>query len=122
MSRSNKYTERSTSSVQTARTVQDDTKLEYTKGCQDPFDGQDPYDGAIKLLAAVCGSELEHNDPIDGGPKEDTNIMSAPQPATAAVICQKSDGQSDTLAGSPSTIPALDDPEMLEQAVVANEN
>ena len=103
--------------------MQDDTELEYTKGCQDPFDGQDPYDGAIKLLAAICDSELEHNDPIDGGPKEDTNIMSAPQPATAAVICQKSDGQSTTLAGSPSTIPAPDDPEMLEQAVeVANEN
>jgi hypothetical protein len=123
MSRSNKYTERSTSGVQTARTVQDDTELEYTNGCQDPFNGQDPYDGAIKLLAAVCGSELEHNDPMNSGPKEDTNIMSAPQPATAAVICQKSDGQSATLAGSPSTIPALDDPEMLEQAVeVANEN
>ena len=53
MSRSNKYTERSTSSVQTARTMQDDTELEYTKGCQDSFDGQDPYDGAIKLLATI---------------------------------------------------------------------
>ena len=91
----------STACVQTARTVQDDTELEYTKGCQDPFGGQDPYNGAIKLLAAVCGSELEHNDPMNGGPKEDTNIMSAPQPATAAVICQKSDGQSATLTGSP---------------------
>jgi hypothetical protein len=123
MSRSNKYTESSTSGVQTARTVQDelpaanDTKSQYTKGYQDPFDGQDPYDGAIKLLATVCGSEL------DGSRKEDTNIMSAPQPATAAVICQKSDGQSATLAGSPSTIPAPNDPEMLEWAVeVANEN
>jgi hypothetical protein len=49
--------------------------------------------------------------------------MSAPQPATAAVICQKSNGQSTTLARSPLTIPALDNPEMLEQAVeVANEN
>jgi len=122
MSRSNKYTERSTSGVQTTRTVQDNTESEYTKGCQDPFDSQDPYDGAIKLLATVCGSELAHNDPIDGSPKEDTNIMSAPQPATAAAICQKSDGQSATLAGSPSTIPALDGPEMLEQAVeVAND-
>jgi hypothetical protein len=64
----------------------DDTKSEYTKGCQDPFTNQDPYDGAIKLLAAVCDSELEHNDSIDGGPKEDTNIMSAPQPATAAMV------------------------------------
>jgi hypothetical protein len=49
--------------------------------------------------------------------------MSAAQPATAAVICQKLDGQSATLAGGPSTIPALDDPEMPEQAVeVANDN
>jgi hypothetical protein len=49
---------------------------------------------------------------MDGSPKEDTNFMSAPQPATAAMMCQKSDGQSATLAGSPSTIPAPDDPEM----------
>jgi hypothetical protein len=49
--------------------------------------------------------------------------MNALQPATAAVIYQKLDGQSATVAGSPSTIPALDDPEMLEQVVeVANEN
>jgi hypothetical protein len=102
--------------------VQDNTESEYTKGCQDPFDSQDPHDGAIKLLATVCGSELAHNDPMDGSPKEDTNIMSAPQAATAAAICQKSDGQSATLAGSPSTIPPPDDPEMLEQAVeVAND-
>jgi hypothetical protein len=102
--------------------VQDDTESEYAKGCQDPFDGQDPYDRAIKLLATACGSELEHNDAIDGSPKEDTNIMSAPQPATAAVICQKLDSQSATLARGPSTIPAPDDPEMPEQAVeVAND-
>ena len=63
----------------------DDTESEYTKGCQDPFNGQDPYNGAIKLLAAVCDGELEHNDSRDGGPKGDTNIMSAPQPATAAI-------------------------------------
>ena len=100
----------------------DDTESEYTKGCQDPFDGQDPYDGAIKLLATVCGSELEHNDAIDSSPKEDTNIISALQPAIAAVICQKLDGQSATLARSPSTIPAPDDPEMPKQAVeVAND-
>jgi hypothetical protein len=130
MSRSNKYTEGSTSSVQTARTAQDelpaadDTESEYTKGCQDPFDGQDPYNRATKLLATVCGSELEHNDAMDSSPKEDTNIMSAPQPATAAVICQESvttmDGQSATLR-SPLVIPAPDDPEIPEQAVeVAN--
>jgi hypothetical protein len=58
-----------------------DTESQYTKGCQDPFDSQDPYNGAIKLIATVCGSEL------DGSRKEDTNIMSALQPATAAVIC-----------------------------------
>jgi hypothetical protein len=122
MSRSNKYTESSTSGVQTARTVQDelptadDTKSQYTKGCQEPFDSQDPYDGAIKLLATVCSSKL------DGSCREDTNIMSALQPATAAVIYQKLDGQSATLARSPSTIPAPDDPEMPEQAVeVAND-
>ena len=68
----------------------DDTESEYTKGCQDPFNGQDPYDGAIKLLAAVCDSELEHNDSMGGRPKEDTNIMSAPQPATAAMVSQES--------------------------------
>jgi hypothetical protein len=39
----NKYTERSTSGVRTARIVQyellaaDDTESQYTKGCQDPF-------------------------------------------------------------------------------------
>jgi hypothetical protein len=97
--------------VQDELLAADNTESEYTKRCQDPFDGQDPYDGAIKLLATVCRSEL------DGSPKEDSNIMSAPQPATAAVIFQKSDGQSATLAGSPSTIPAPDDPEMPEQAV-----
>ena len=127
MSRSNKYTERSTSGVRTPRIVQDellgadDTEAEYTNGCQDPFDGQDPYGGAIKLLATVCNGELEHNDAIDGGPNEDTNIISVPQPVTAAVISQESviaiDGQSATLARNPSTIPALDDPEMPEQAV-----
>ena len=51
----------------------DDTESEYTKGCQDPFNSQDPYNGAIKLLAAVCDSELEDNDSMDGGPKEELN-------------------------------------------------
>jgi hypothetical protein len=44
------------------------TELEYTKGCQEPFDSQDPYNGAINLLSAVCGSELEHNNAIDSSP------------------------------------------------------
>lgn len=98
----------------------DNTESEYTKGCQDTFNGQDPYDGAIRLLAAVCDGKLEHNDSMDSDPK-DTNIMSAPQPATAATVFQESvigiDGQSATLVRSPSAIPAPDDPEMLEQAV-----
>ena len=63
-----------------------DTESEYTKGCQDPFNGQDPYNGAIKLLTTVCNGKLEHNDSIDGGPKEDTNIMSVPQPTIAAMV------------------------------------
>ena len=104
----------------------DDTKSEYTRGCQDPFNGQDPYDGAIKLLAAICDGELEYNDSMGGGPKEDTNIMSAPQPATAAMVSQESviatDGQSATPARSPLTIPASDDPRRPQQMVeVAND-
>lgn len=124
MSRSDKYIESSTSSVQIARTVQDklpaadDTESRYAKSCQYPFDGQDPYDGAIKLLATVCGNELEHNDAMDSRPKEDSNILSAPRPATAAVIYQElvmaMNGQSAPLARSPSTILAIDGPEMLE--------
>ena len=104
----------------------DDAESEYTKGCQDPFNGQDPYDGAIKLLATVCDSELEHNDSMDSGPKEDTNIMSAPQPATAAMVSQESvtaiDGQSATLAATALTKSALDDPAIPPQvAEVAND-
>ena len=75
MSRSNKYIERSTFGIRTIKTMQDEllgannTKLEYTNGCQDPFDGQDPYNRAIKLLATICSSELEHNNTIDGATK-----------------------------------------------------
>jgi hypothetical protein len=72
--------------VQDELLTADDTKSEYTKGCQDPFNGLDPYDGAIKLFAAVCDSKLEHNNSMDGRPKEDTNIISTPQPATAAIV------------------------------------
>jgi hypothetical protein len=74
--------------VQDELPAADNTESPYTKGCQDPFDGQDPYNGAIKLLATVCGSGP------DSSGKEDTNIISALRPATAAVICQKSDGYS----------------------------
>jgi hypothetical protein len=88
-----------------------DTESEYTKGCQDPFSSQDPYDRAIKLLAAVCDGELEHNDSMDSRLKEDTNIISAPQNDSshmthtpAATAPQESvtaiDGQSATLARS----------------------
>ena len=103
-----------------------DTESEYTKGCQDPFNGQDPYNKAIKLLAAVCDGELEHNDSMDGGPKEDTNIMSAPQPATAAMVFQESvaviDGQSAILAATALMKSALDDPAIPPQlAEVAND-
>jgi hypothetical protein len=95
--------------VQDKLPASDNTKLEYTKGCQDPFDNQDPYNRAIKLLRAVCNSELEHINAMDGSPKKDTNIISAVQPATAAVICQElviaMDSQSATLS-SPLAIPA----------------
>jgi hypothetical protein len=57
----------------------DDPKLECIKGCQDPFSGQDPDNGAIKLLAAVCDGELERNDSIDGGPKENSDVISVSQ-------------------------------------------
>jgi hypothetical protein len=53
------------------------TKLEYTKGCQDPFNSQDPYSEAIKLLAAVCNNKLERNNFMNGRPKEDSNVISA---------------------------------------------
>jgi hypothetical protein len=110
--------------VQDKLLATDDTKSEYTKGCQDLFNSQDPYNRAIKLLAAVCDNELEHNNSMDSGPKEDTNIISVPRPAIVVVICQESamaiDSQSATLS-IPSAIPALDDPEMPKQAVeVAN--
>jgi hypothetical protein len=89
-----------------------DTKLEYINSCQNLFNSQDPYNKAIKLLTTVCGSKLKHNNAINSSPKEDTNFIKSPQLATAAVIYQKSDGQSATLARSLLTIPALDDPEM----------
>jgi hypothetical protein len=102
--------------------VQDNTESEYTKACQDSFDSQDPYNRAIKLLATVCSSKLEHNNTIDSSPKEDTNIINILQPATAAVVYKKSDSQSAILARNPSTILAPDNPELPEQAVeVAND-
>jgi hypothetical protein len=57
----------------------DDTELEHTKGCQDPFSSQDPYDEAIKLLVTVCDSKLERNESMDGRHKEDNNVIHASQ-------------------------------------------
>jgi hypothetical protein len=99
--------------VQDELPAADDTESEYTKGCQDLFNGLDLYDRAIKLFAAVCNSKLEHNDSMDGRPEEDTNVMSAPQPATAAMVSQESvaaiDSQSATLAATALMKSALDD-------------
>jgi hypothetical protein len=112
--------------VQDELPAADDTESEYTKCCQDPFNGQDPYDEAIKLLAAVCDGELEHNNSIDGGSKEDTNTMSAPQPAIAAMVSQELvaaiDGRSATLVATAMTESALVDPAIPPQVVaVAND-
>jgi hypothetical protein len=65
--------------VQDELLVANNTESEYTKGCQDPFYSQDPYNGAIKILAAVYNSEIERNDSIDGRPKEDCDVISASQ-------------------------------------------
>jgi hypothetical protein len=116
-----------------AQTVQDelpaidDPKLEGAENYRDPFNGQDPYDEGIKLLAAICDSELERNDSMDGGPKEHSDVISAPQsrandgshsphmtPAPAATAPREpvaaKDGQSATLARSASMIPESNDP------------
>jgi hypothetical protein len=82
--------------VQDKLLVADDTKSEYTKGCHNSFNSQDPYDRAIKLLATVCDSKLEHNNSINNKLKEDTNIISMLQnnssyitPTLAATAFQK---------------------------------
>ena len=107
----------------------DDPKLEGTEDCQDPFNSQDPYDEAIKLLAAVCDGKLERNDSMDGGPKENSDVVNAPQcyekdrshsphmkPAPPATAPQESvaaiDSQSATLVRSNSMISKSNDPEM----------
>jgi hypothetical protein len=58
--------------VQDGLPAVDNPKLECIKDCQDVFSGQDPNNGAIKPLAAVCDGELERNDSMDDGPKEDS--------------------------------------------------
>jgi hypothetical protein len=49
------------------------------KDCQDPFNSQYPYGGAINLLAAVCDSELESNDAMDDRLQEDNVVTGASQ-------------------------------------------
>jgi hypothetical protein len=53
----------------------DDPKLECIKDTQDPFNSQDPYAEASKLLAAAGDGESERNDSMDGGPKEDSDVI-----------------------------------------------
>jgi hypothetical protein len=113
----------------------DDSILEGSD-IQDPYGGQDPYNETMKLLA-TAGDE-----PIDGGLKEDGDVISAPQshendrshsprmtPAPAALAAtepQESvaaiDGQSATLAATALMKPALDGPGIPQQVVeVAND-
>jgi hypothetical protein len=113
----------------------DDLILEGSD-CQDPYGGQDPFDESMKLLA-TAGDE-----PIDGGLKEDGDVISAPQShendrchsprmtpapaAPAATTPQESgaaiDGQSATLAATALMKPALDEPAIPQQvAEVAND-
>jgi hypothetical protein len=80
---------------------------------------------AIKLLAVVCDSKLEHNDFMNSRPKEDTNVISVPQPITAAIVLQESvaaiDGQSATLVATALMKSALDNSAIpLQVAEVAN--
>jgi hypothetical protein len=78
--------------------------------------------GVINLLAAVCDGELEDNSSMDGRPKEDTNITSAPQLAKRAMVSPESEIAIDGQSASPSTIPASDDSGMPRQVVeVAND-
>jgi hypothetical protein len=63
--------------VQDEHPAADTAESEYTRGCQGPFNGQDPYDRAIKLLAGVCDSKLERNESISDGHKEDSNGIHA---------------------------------------------
>ena len=51
----------------------DDPILEGSD-CQDPYGGQDHYDEPMKLLATAGDGE-----PIDGGLKEDSDVINAPQ-------------------------------------------
>jgi hypothetical protein len=67
-----------TSRFQIARTVRDDLPavddpILEGPDCQDPYGGQDPYDESMKLLATAGDGE-----PIEGGLKEDSDVISAP--------------------------------------------
>lgn len=72
------------SGFQNGQTAQDellaisDPKLAHKEDCQDPFDGQDPYNEAIKLLAATSDGELECSDSMDVF-KEDSDVISPSQ-------------------------------------------
>ena len=104
-------------------------QLDCMEDYQDPFNSQDPYDEAIKLLTVTNDSKLERNDSIDDQPKEDSNIISLPQsrkdnrshsphiaPTPPAITSQESiiaiDGHSTTLPRSALMIPKLNDLEM----------
>jgi hypothetical protein len=113
----------------------DDPILEGSD-CQDPYGGQDPYNETMKLLT-TAGDE-----PIDGGLKEDSDVIGAPQshendkshspriipaPAAPAATAPQElvaaiDGQSATLAATALMKPVLDDPEIPQQVgEVAND-
>jgi hypothetical protein len=55
----------------------DNPELECTKNCQGLFGNQDPSNRAIKLLAAACDSKLGCNDFKAGGPRKDSDLISA---------------------------------------------
>jgi hypothetical protein len=107
--------------------------MEGTKDYGDPYSGQDPYDETIKLLAAASDGERERSDSMDGGLKEDSEVISAQQsnvndlshsphiiPPPAATAPQESvraiDGQSATLARSVSMISESIDPGIPQRA------
>jgi hypothetical protein len=57
----------------------DDRKLEGTEDCQNACGGQDPYNDTVKFPTTAGDGALEGNDSTDGGPKEDSDVVSALQ-------------------------------------------
>jgi hypothetical protein len=113
--------------VRDALLAVDDLILEGSD-CQDPYDGQDPYDESMKLLSTAGDEE-----PTDGGLNEDSDAISAPQsrtnngfhsphmtPAPTATAPHESvaaiNSQSATLA------PTLDDSGQPPQVAVVDNN